>query len=80
MHAMNMQKQRRINIDFTNARSRFSQRTNEATLVVGRKNGDDVISANSNKPINQSPRVTSIDNKANQESKLHNVKRGKDPN
>lgn len=32
-----MQKQRRIKIDFSGSKSRFSQRTNEATLVVGRR-------------------------------------------
>ena len=76
-----MQKQRRINIDFTNARSRFSQRTNEATLVVGRKNGDDVISANSNnKTPNKSPRVGTIDDKLNKESDLNNAKKGTEIN
>ena len=34
-----MKKPQRINIDFKNQRSRFSQRTNEATLIVGRKAG-----------------------------------------
>lgn len=36
-----MQKNKRFNIDFNSARSRYSQRTNEATLIVGRKTGDD---------------------------------------
>lgn len=36
-----MKKQGRINIDFSNSRSRYSQRTNEATLVVGRKPTED---------------------------------------
>lgn len=68
-----MQKQRRINIDFNNARSRFSQRTNEATLVVGRKNGDDMSNSDSYmKESTNSLRIKNNDEKSIKSSHLLN--------
>ena len=46
---MSSQRQKRLNIDFSNSRSRLSQRTNEATLIVGR-NKDPEDNARNNKP------------------------------
>jgi hypothetical protein len=62
-----MKKQRRINIDFSNSRARFSHRTNEATLVVGRKPAEDSISKTKGQtsiPIN-----SNVEDEQNSQSK-----------
>lgn len=61
-----MQKNRKIKLDFTNSRSRINQRTNEATLVVGKKTSDETGK-------NESSTIHSINNLN------ENVKHSKSP-
>lgn len=52
-----MQKSKKININFKSSSSRLSQRTHEATLIVGRKTTEDVINRSSDRIENKSINV-----------------------